>query len=558
MATDEKYLDNLLKSLTENEQQSRTMEDAAQPTKNEELFSGTLDNTDDDIDMDALADLLAEAMPKEEMPAEESTLDEEDLIKEADALTDESLQSEADAPIAEDWQSSLDDLLAQADAQVNEESNSDQTMDALGLFDNMDADLAEINGLLKNADNDNPVEDDMLALLESVKDDRTDDDKGSMGDAFDIFAENEDSVDDKEEFGQEKPQKKKLFSKDKSEKRKRKIKEKKGLKRKEQEEGASAEGLLDETENGKEQEMVKAKEKPGFFSRMLTYLTQEEDELSGASDENAEILQELKEEDKRKGKQEEKKKKKAEKKKGKKKAEAVLEGEEVADAEADTDKKKKKREKKKKEKKEKQSKDTATEKPVKILSRKNLLVLIAASATLIASICVLSAFLPEYADKQNARQAFYDGDYEEVYKLLYGKNLNSGDAVIYNRVRTVLTIERKLDSYKNNLAMGRKLEALDVLMQGVRCYQELEGVDTYGVRDEVDAVYQQICSILQNDYDITPEEALEINTYDNDTYTRKLYSVINGTEFTMPGEEVTEEELLPQDILPEEEEIISY
>ena len=52
-------------------------------------------------------------------------------------------------------------------------------------------------------------------------------------------------------------------------------------------------------------------------------------------------------------------------------------------------------------------------------------------------------------------------------------------------------------------------------------------------------------------------EADEINTYDSKTYTRKLDSVINGTEFTLPGQEKQKEPEGPKDILPEEEEIIS-
>ena len=248
--------------------------------------------------------------------------------------------------------------------------------------------------------------------------------------------------------------------------------------------------------------------------------------------------------------------KKAEKKKGKSDAEADEE------AAADTDKKKKKKEKKKKEKKEKEKdvNETEKEKPVKVLSRKNLLVLIAACATLLGCIFALSTFLTEYSNRQNARQAFYDGDYEEVYELFYDSSLSSSDLAIYNKVKTVLTIERKLTSYENNLAINRELEAVDALMQGISCYQKLQGIDEYDVRSEVDAIYQQICSILENNYGITLEEALEILTYDNDTYTKILNSVVNGTEFVMPGEETeeVEEELPPQDILMEEEEIISY
>lgn len=591
MATDEKYLDDLLKSLTENEQQSGTMDDVM----NDVEQTTQSEKNDADFNVDELASLLEEAFP-----SEEGTSKEKDLIKEADALTDlfdETLQSETVEPVAEesyeksgefadlfaetfppsdneasgakedaspkeveDWQSSLDDLLAQADAQLKEDSDP-----TLQNQESIDTDLAEISGLLNKEDDNKAVEDDMLALLESVNDDHIGDSNG--GETFDIFAENVvdenlNTSEHEEEDAGEKPQKRKLFSRGKSDKSEKKNKEQKKLRKQKKSEsdldtGDSVDGTVIGEESEELQETVEVKEKSGFFSKMITYLTQEEDDLTNASDENAEILKELNEEDQKKGKKKEKKKKKAENKKEKEKteAEATPEGEADGAAEADTDEKKKKKEKKKK---EKPPKDEVKEKPVRVLSKRNLIVLIAACATIIAVICVLSTFLTEYADKQNARQAFYEGNYEEAYRLLYDKNLNSNDSVIYNRVKIVLTIERKLDSYENNLAMNKELEALDALMQGISCYQELEGVDTYGVRSEVDAIYQQVCSILQDNYGITLEEALEINTYDNDTYTRKLNSVINGTEFIMPGEEVPQEELTPQDILPEEEEIISY
>ena len=546
MATDEKYLDDLLKSLTEGEQQSSgSMDDAMYNTEK----TTEIEESNTDFNSDEFADLFAETFPSSDI---------EMSGKEEEPSSDN----------AEDWQSSLDDLLAQADAQLKEESDSTgkENVNVTDLFNDqeiMDADLAEINGLLSKEDDNKSVEDDMLALLESVKDDQMGD-SSIGGEAFDIFAENaadesSNVSETEEEHTRENPKERKLFKKGKSDKqeKKSKAKDKKLRKQKKSNSNSDIEDSIQEAvsdeENTEQKESAKDKEKTGFFSRMITYLTKEEDEFTNASDENAKILQELNEEDRKKSKKKEKKNKKGEKKKGKE--EAAPEGEEEIDAEAVAEKKKKKKEKKKK---DKTPREEVKEKPVRVLSKRNLIVLIAASATLIAAICVLSTFLTEYADKQNARQAFYEGDYEEAYRLLYDKHLNSNDSVIYNRVKTVLTIERKLDSYENNLAMNRELEALDALMQGISCYQELDGVDEYGVRSEVDAIYQQMCSILQNNYGITPEEAFEINTYDNDTYTRKLNSVINGTEFVIPGEEVVEEELPPQDILPEEEEIINY
>ncbi len=588
MDMDEEYLDNLLKMVTESEQQLKAVD---------EVMSGTGQTADDggsSITSDQLADMLDQINQNdddqhmiEEIPNNVSSGSQMIFTDENSDGRPEVSDAGGDVPVdsadsgdaayddTENWKNSLDELLAEADAkaqldmgiqpdaagqpdrsvqpdtngQSDMEAFNPQNADVTDMIDGMnntDAELAEINGLLKSADHNEEFEKDMLALLEGTKSDEAVEEERNSGEAeaFDVFAEDQakanagfdENEDDTEGMG-EKPRKKKLFSRKGAVKR-----EKKNRKREARRESEAPEAS----------ESTETEKRPGVLSRMFNYLTQEEDELSGASEENAQILQELDAEDRAKSKKAEKKKKKAGKKKGKNKADAFSEGEENAEAEEDNSKKKKKKEKKKK---EKPPKEEVKQKPVKVLSRRNLLTLIAAGATIVAGICLLSAFLPEYADKRNARQAFYHGDYEEVYELLYDKKLNSNDALIYNKVRTVLTLERRLKSYENNLAMNRQLEALDALMQGVRCYQELTEADEYGVRSEVDAVYLQICGILQEDYGITPEEAVEINTYDNVTYTGKLYSVINGTEFHMPA---GEEGAAPEDMLPDEEEMTGH
>lgn len=568
MTTDEEYLDNLLKSLTENEQQIKTMEETlnemTRSAANGEAFSMSSEKSDkvqdnddnaneglmafdgdlfgeeqifseDEVssevsaDDDIFADFFAEALS-----GEESTVENSEIQSDAE----ESDQVELNIADAEDWQSGLDDLLVKAEEQASGDDNTVgvddlDVADFVGQIDNVDADLTEIDGLLKNDDN-GALNDDMLALLEGAE--ALDDNAVNSPDEVKNNVSEESANSQEAEAEKEKPAKKKLFSKEKPPKKEKKSK----LSKKKQEGETPDLGILDE--------------KPSFLMRFLDFLTREENE----GIESEEILDKLNKENEKKQKKEEKKRKKAEKKKGK--SDEALDEEEEG---AEDNKKKKKKEKKKKEKKEKEPSEAPKEKPVKVLSKKNMLVLIAACATLLGSIFALSTFLTEYSDRQNARQAFYDGDYEEVYRLFYDRNLNSSDTVIYNKVKIVLTLERKLKSYENNLALNKELEAVDALIQGISCYQSLQGIDEYDVRNEVDAIYQQICNILENKYGITYEEAIEINTYDNETYTRIVDAIVNGTEFVMPGEETeeaeeSEEELLPQDVLPEEEEIISY
>ena len=297
--------------------------------------------------------------------------------------------------------------------------------------------------------------------------------------------------------------------------------------------------------------------KPGFFARLWHFLTEEaeeiEDEVSkgaeNATGENAEIIKELDNEDANK------KKKKDKKKKGKKAGKAVPEegaeeeeGENAGGAPA--------KKKKKKEKKEKKEKEKRPPEP-KVLTRRATIVLVAFCVTLIAVITFLSSFLPEYADRTEARRAFYAGDYKTVYEQLNNKKLGSSDEIMYQCATEILSLQHKLDSYHNRMALGEDMEALDALFQGVDLYIELAGSDTSGSQNELTAIYQQICTILQDDYGVSPEEAVEINGYDNETYTRKLDSILHGTEFYLPGEEPVEETpSVPEDVLPDEEAFI--
>ena len=628
MATDEEYLDNLLKSITENETQSQTANNVMQSEEDRVPEAVVLPEED----------LLSEAvvLPEEDLLSVNSMLSEgelsfgDNLPSGDDMLSEKNISFEGEMPPMkaasssddEEWMEDLKNLMdnntipeddSDLAASINDMSDVD-IADLLSGMGDIDEELEEIGGLLKHADGDESVDMDVLALLEGISG------SGESEESTDLFAN---LLDDSafEETGNEENQgeqteeedlspkaKKKRAKKNKSEKKRWFFGKKKRAKEAagegeapaelvvpfevaeavieqekgesdaapfgeediqdnsgeglmedvspESESGIESEGAVSETEaaeNGDEEQKPKEK-KQGFFARLFNALTQEEEEVENISEENKEILNELEEEDKKNSKKKEKKGKKGDKKKKGKKAEGEK-GEAAENAEADGKKKKPKKEKKPKEERPK-------EKTVKVLSKRKLLVLIAFCATIIGSIILLSFFLPEYADKKSARNAYNAGDYESVYTLLYDQNLNSSDLLIFNRAATIRMMERRVESYENNLTLGRELEALDSLLKGVECYQTLTEAEDFGVRQELDAIYQQICGILDGNYGITAEEAIEINTYDRETYTKRLYSAIYGTSFLKPGEESVPEEPAepsqPQDVLDDEEEIINY
>lgn len=457
---------------------------------------------------------------------------------------------------------------------LQKDQSEEDVTELLDQMGSKNEDLSDINEMLKKVDNNESLDTsdaDMLALLEGIREAPSEGTSATEGPA---------GVEDSEEDPKEKKKKEKRIKKEKKEKKPRKklfgkskaesVETGEAEGEANQENGGAADEVGFMTDEGAEVSLDDAldsirdkdveagmEKKPGFFARLWHFLTEEaeeiEDEVSkgaeNATGENAEIIKELDNEDANK------KKKKDKKKKSKKAGKAVPaegaeeeEGENAGGAPA--------KKKKKKEKKEKKEKEKRPPEP-KVLTRRATIVLVAFCATLIAAITFLSSFLPEYADKTEARRAFYAGDYKTVYEQLKNKKLGSSDEIMFQRAVEVLSLQHKLDSYQNRIVLGKDMEALDALFQGVNLYIELAGSDTSGALDELTEIYQQICTILQDDYGVSPEEAVEINGYDNETYTRKLDSILHGTEFYLPGEEPVEETpSVPEDVLPDEEAFI--
>lgn len=665
MGSEEQYLDDLLKSMMDNE--PRSMEEAMQDMNKAESKPSDFSTEDlssmledlEHIEPDRPVDMEEDSMKPEEVvdageeeivgapveepirepeepvidvepeelieePAEESEADQvseathgdtaEKMEQENAEVTQEgnsddsgwnpveSAETTGDTEESEPkeaWKSDLDELLMSMKEQDEEQEPEQQDAegkltenfmedenkalekdqsgeDVTGLLDQMagtDEDLSDINEMLKKVDNNESLDTsnaDMLALLEGIRE------APSEGTSA---TEEQDSMEDLTEDPRAKKKKEKRVKKEKKEKKPRKKlfgksktdPEESGEGKAGQKSGEAADEVGFMTDEGAEVSLDDAldsirdkdaeagqEKKPGLFARLWQFLTEEAEEIEdevdkgaeNATGENAEIIKELDAEDSDKNKKKKKEKKKKNKKADKAAAEGT-EGEEGENAEEASTKKKKKKEKKEKKEKEKRPPEP------KILTRRTMIVLVAFCATLIAAITFLSSFLPEYADKTEARRAFYAGDYQTVYEQLNNKKLGSSDEIMYQRATEILSLQHKLDSYQNRMVLGEDMDALDALFQGVDLYLEFAGSDTSGALNELTEIYQQICTILQNDYGVSAEEAVEINGYDNETYTRKLDSLLHGTEFYLPGEEPVEETpAVPEDVLPDEEAFI--
>ena len=293
--------------------------------------------------------------------------------------------------------------------------------------------------------------------------------------------------------------------------------------------------------------MEKAKEtdkKKNVFSKIIDFIMQDDDleeddkQSIKLSKENESILDELdhekiaKKKGKGKGKPDKKKGKGAPKEKGKK------------------EKKVKTEKKKKKEKAD-------PEPPLKKLSRKGIIIIVLLCTTLGAAILILSDIAGEYIDKENAKQAYLDGRYQECYEILYGMKLNEDEDEdeMFFMAEALLRIDQKVIGYHNFMDADLRVEALDYLIQFVYDFQEMyANAEMYGFGSEIQNAYQNIIIILQNEYEITEEQALEIAREENDVkYTRTVTNLANGIRMgQISAAEAADDR---QDVLPEESEL---
>lgn len=414
----------------------------------------------------------------------------------------------------------------------------------------MDDDLAEIHDLLDQSGQKDEIDDEMLALLESVSD-PSEDGMGDVGGDEFGFLQNVENADGASASGggEETPQ----DTPPEEKKRKKKLRRKK---KKGENVDADSPEEVSEQEAG-EDAGAEVEKKPGAFARFLAFLTEsEEDDAEdadeeGLTDENGDLLAEL-EPDRAKGKKgkKDKKKKDKEEKKGKK-------GKNVSEEEGEEESKPVKKKKPKKEKKKKEEGEEAPqEAPGRKLSKKKVISVVLFSATVLAGILILTVFVPDYLQKRDAQVAYDMGNYEETFELLYGKKLNEEEELILHKSTIILTMERKLSSYWNYCKMeGRELDALNALLQGASLYHGLIlEAEQYYVTDEIRAVYDEILAVLSEQYALSETDVMEITeSGDDTTYTQRLMSIVYGTSFD-EGAGTVKGGI--EDMLPEEQEIL--
>ncbi len=263
------------------------------------------------------------------------------------------------------------------------------------------------------------------------------------------------------------------------------------------------------------------KEKQSFFARIMNFLTEEDEEENEnikLSKENKDILDDLDKEEKgAKGK-------KGKKGKGKDKDKDSKEIKEKP--------KKAPKPKKEKPKKEKPVKEEASV-PGKKLSMKKVLPVVLVGVSVGVLLFVFVNSVTDYSDKNAAKAAYYAGDYQTCYQNLFGKDLNETESIMFGKSESILYIRLWIREYEMYMAEGDRVRALDSLIQTIDSYPDLYSyAGQWNAEQDIAVGYAIILNYLSGEFGLTEGQAQTIAAVRSDReYTKMVTAIAGGRTF---------------------------
>jgi len=128
----------------------------------------------------------------------------------------------------------------------------------------------------------------------------------------------------------------------------------------------------------------------------------------------------------------------------------------------------------------------------------------------------------------NATNYFDKQKYTQAYNEVYGIDIKDEDIQVYDKIMTVMFVNKQLNSYNNYYSIGKYPEALDSLLMGLSRYDKyLELATILGIKQDLDYVRDQIIAELNNVFHIAEADALQIINSDSQTqYSLQVYDVV--------------------------------
>lgn len=325
------------------------------------------------------------------------------------------------------------------------------------------------------------------------------------------------------------------------------IEEKELQKPKEKEEEKSS---VSNTSVLNKEESETKKKKPNLFKRIFGNIRQErtEEEVQKLKD-KVYADAELKEEKEKKKKEREAAAKIAKQEKKKKEAEEKkTKAAEAKKAKAEKDKVKKEAKAAKKEEKTKKKQeiqkllDEIDENEGKI--NKIGAAIVFAFFAILGIVLVIGTGMYSYqVSIKNAATHFEYNHYNEAYEEIVGLNIKEQDQELYDKIMTVMYVNKELNSYYSYYDLEMYPEALDSLIKGLKRYElYLSIARTYGVEEDLNFIRTEILTELKEVFHISEAEAYAmLSDEERVVYSTKVYNYVKE-RFVPPVKETPKQQ----------------
>lgn len=134
-----------------------------------------------------------------------------------------------------------------------------------------------------------------------------------------------------------------------------------------------------------------------------------------------------------------------------------------------------------------------------------------------------------YASAMKDAKEYYDNKkYTKAYEELLGIDVKEKDREFYDKVITIMKVNRQIDSYSTYKSLKRFPEALDALLKGLQRYDSnYEAALDLEIEEDMDGCKETILDSLSDEFDLTEEDAYAIvNSENQDEYNEQVVDIV--------------------------------
>lgn len=134
---------------------------------------------------------------------------------------------------------------------------------------------------------------------------------------------------------------------------------------------------------------------------------------------------------------------------------------------------------------------------------------------------------------KNAEYEFKQEEYTRAYNEIYGLEIKGEDMMLYDRIMTVMYVQKQLNSYTNYYGMKDYPRALDSLLKGLQRYEKyIDLAVELDIDTDLDSVRKKILMEISTRFFMTEQEAMEIIQSGSQVeYSEKVYEAVEGLKF---------------------------